>query len=212
MRPAPRSRRLWCMLRNGGVRRADAFFRGSSGIEDETSRDQGALHEPCALGCRRDHAGQDPARVAACGRQLRHQCQCWVKITCFRDLDLWNTPRCAFPWRSSASWRATSRLYPDNGPFQLPITDPRGTDFRIPFTDAMRQGMKKDTRRSRGDRGREAVRRPRRAAGAVPGVGTPSPLQPRPIALAMITAGATGGTSPAHTMYWSGRTSTRRAS
>ena len=42
--------------------------------------------------------------------------------------------------------RATSRLYPDNGPFDLRITDRRGTDFRIPFTDAMRQRMKKDNR------------------------------------------------------------------
>jgi hypothetical protein len=27
--------------------------------------------------------------------------------------------------------RATHRLYPENGPFEMRITDPRGTDFRI---------------------------------------------------------------------------------
>ena len=73
--------------------------------------------------------------------------QRWVKITFFRNIDLWNTPQARFPVEIVGELvRATSRLYPDNGPFDLRITDRRGTDFRIPFTDAMRQRMKKDNR------------------------------------------------------------------
>lgn len=82
-----------------------------------------------------------------CQQLRRNAGQRWVKITFFRNLDLWNTPQARFPVEIVGELvRATSRLYPDNGPFELRITDPRGTDFRIPFTDAMRQGMKKDNR------------------------------------------------------------------
>ncbi len=77
----------------------------------------------------------------------RNRGQRWVKITFFRNIDLWNTPQARFPVEIVGELvRATSRLYPDNGPFDLRITDRRGTDFRIPFTDAMRQRMKKDNR------------------------------------------------------------------
>lgn len=82
-----------------------------------------------------------------CQNLRRKHGQRWVKITFFRNLDLWNTPQARFPVEIVGELiRATSRLYPDSGPFELAITDPRGTDFRIPFTDAMRQRMKKDNR------------------------------------------------------------------
>ena len=82
------------------------------------------------------------ARTSAASRGQR-----WVKITFFRNIDLWNTPQARFPVEIVGELiRATQRLYPDNGPFEMRITDPRGTDFRIPFTDDMRQRMKKDNR------------------------------------------------------------------
>jgi hypothetical protein len=82
-----------------------------------------------------------------CINLRRKRGQRWVKITFFRNIDLWNTPQARFPVEIVGELvRATSRLYPDNGPFEMRITDRRGTDFRIPFTDAMRQRMKKDNR------------------------------------------------------------------
>ncbi len=82
-----------------------------------------------------------------CQQRRRQHGQRWVKITFFRNLDLWNTPQARFPVEIVGELiRATSRLYPDNGPFDLHITDSRGTNFRVPFTDDMRQRMKKDNR------------------------------------------------------------------
>jgi hypothetical protein len=82
-----------------------------------------------------------------CINLRRKQGQRWVKITFFRNIDLWNMQQARFPVEIVGELvRATSRLYPDNGPFDMRITDRRGTDFRIPFTDAMRQRMKKDNR------------------------------------------------------------------
>jgi hypothetical protein len=82
-----------------------------------------------------------------CQQRRRRHGQRWVKITFFRNLDLWHTPQARFPVEIVGELvRATSRLYPDNGPFDLRITDSRGTDLRIPFTDDMRQRMKKDNR------------------------------------------------------------------
>src|SRR5262245_39277684 len=70
-----------------------------------------------------------------CQQLRRKHGQRWVKITFFRNLDLWNTAQARFPVEIVGELvRATSRLYPDNGPFELRITDPRGTEFRIPFT------------------------------------------------------------------------------
>ncbi len=77
----------------------------------------------------------------------RNNGQRWVKITFFRDLDLLHTPQAQFPVELLGEIiRATSRLFPESGDFLLRITDPRGTDFRIPYTDAMLQKMKRHNR------------------------------------------------------------------
>lgn len=82
-----------------------------------------------------------------CQNLRRRHGQRWVKITFFRNIDLWNSPQARFPVELVGEIiRATHRLYPENGPFEMRITDPRGTDFRVPFTDDMRQRMKKDNR------------------------------------------------------------------
>lgn len=73
--------------------------------------------------------------------------QRWVKITFFRNLDLWNTPQARFPVEIVGELiRGTSRLYPETGPFDLHFTDPRGTNFTVPFSAEMRERMKKDNR------------------------------------------------------------------
>ena len=77
----------------------------------------------------------------------RNKGQRWVKITFFRNLDLLHTPQARFPMDVLAEIiQASSRIYPDSGPFDLRFSDERGTDFTIPFTDAMRQHMKRDNR------------------------------------------------------------------
>lgn len=77
----------------------------------------------------------------------RNKGQRWVKITFFRDLDLLHTPQAQFPVDLLGEIiRATSRLLPESGDFTLRITDPRGTDFRIPYTDRMLQHMKRHNR------------------------------------------------------------------
>ena len=82
-----------------------------------------------------------------CQRLRREKGQRWVKITFFRNIDLWNTPQARFPLEIVGELiRATSRLYPEHGPFELRITDKRGTDFRVPFSADMRERMKKDNR------------------------------------------------------------------
>lgn len=82
-----------------------------------------------------------------CQKLRRNKGQRWVKITFFRNLDLWHTPQARFPIEIVGELvRATSRLYPEHGPFDLRVTDKRGTDLRVPFSAAMREGMKKDNR------------------------------------------------------------------
>jgi hypothetical protein len=77
----------------------------------------------------------------------RQRGQRWVKITFFRDLDLLHTPQAQFPIDLLGEIiRATGRLFPDKGDFTLRMTDPRGTDLRIPFTDAMLQSLKRHNR------------------------------------------------------------------
>lgn len=77
----------------------------------------------------------------------RNKGQRWVKITFFRDLDLLHTPQAQFPVDLLGEIiRATGRLFPERGDFTLRITDPRGTDFRIPYSDAMLQKMKRHNR------------------------------------------------------------------
>ena len=64
--------------------------------------------------------------------------QRWVKITFFRNWDMLNTPQARFPVELVGELiRATARLWPTEGPIELRITDPRGGDFRIAFTDQM---------------------------------------------------------------------------
>jgi hypothetical protein len=77
----------------------------------------------------------------------RNKGQRWVKITFFRDLDLLHTPQAQFPVELLGEIiRATGRLFPEGGDFTLRITDPRGTDFRVPYSDAMLQKMKRHNR------------------------------------------------------------------
>jgi hypothetical protein len=73
--------------------------------------------------------------------------QRWVKITFFRNYDLLHTPQARFPLEVlSEIIQATSRLYPDDGDFDLRFSDRRGTDLKIPFTAAMRGRMKANNR------------------------------------------------------------------
>lgn len=74
--------------------------------------------------------------------QLRKRGQRWVKITYFRNLDLLDTPQARFPIELvGAITRATAWRFPENEAFDLHFTDPRGTDFRIHFTEEMRNNM-----------------------------------------------------------------------
>lgn len=73
----------------------------------------------------------------------RNKGQRWVKITFFRNLDLLHTPQARFPVELLGEVvRATGRMFPERGDFTLKITDERGTDFRIPFTEAMLAKMR----------------------------------------------------------------------
>ena len=82
-----------------------------------------------------------------CKALRRKKGQRWVKITFFRNWDLLQTPQARFPIDVlGAIIRATNRLFPDAGDFDLRFSDPRGTDFRIPFTAEMRNRMKVDNR------------------------------------------------------------------
>jgi len=78
---------------------------------------------------------------------LRKKGQRWVKITFFRNLDLWHTPQARFPIDLLGEIiRATSRLYPEAGDFDLRFSDPRGTNFEIKYTEAMRNRLLKHNR------------------------------------------------------------------
>ena len=82
-----------------------------------------------------------------CKALRRQKGQRWIKITFFRDWDLLNTAQARFPVDVlGAIVRGTNRLFPDAGDYELRFTDPRGTDFRIPFTAEMRGRMKADQR------------------------------------------------------------------
>ncbi|MFH5926222.1 hypothetical protein [Roseomonas xinghualingensis] len=77
----------------------------------------------------------------------RKKGQRWVKITFFRDLDLLHTPQAQFPVDLLGEIiRATGRMFPEAGDFTLQITDPRGTDFRVPFTEKMLQHLRRHNR------------------------------------------------------------------
>lgn len=73
---------------------------------------------------------------------LRQRGQRWVKITYFRNLDLLHTPQARFPIDViGAIIRATAKRYPKGQAFDLHVTDARGSDFRIHFTEAMCQNQ-----------------------------------------------------------------------
>lgn len=77
----------------------------------------------------------------------RDKGQRWIKITFFRNWDLLNTPQARFPIDLLGEIiRASSRLYPDAGEFDLCFSDTRGTNLKIHFTEAMRQQMKGNNR------------------------------------------------------------------
>ena len=77
----------------------------------------------------------------------RNKGQRWIKITFFRNWDLLNTPQARFPIDLLGEIiRASARLYPDAGEFDLRFSDERGTNLTIKFTEAMRRHMKADNR------------------------------------------------------------------
>ena len=72
----------------------------------------------------------------------RDKGQRWIKITFFRNLDLLKTPHARFPVDLLGEIiRATSRLYPESGEFDLRFSDPRGTDFKVRFDQEMKHKM-----------------------------------------------------------------------
>src|SRR5690606_14119641 len=73
--------------------------------------------------------------------------QRWVKITFFRNLDLLHTPQARFPIDVLGEIiRATQRLFPKSGAFDLTFTDPRGTQFEIKYTEDMYKRQFTDNR------------------------------------------------------------------
>jgi hypothetical protein len=73
---------------------------------------------------------------------LRRRGQRWVKITYFRDFDLLGTAQARFPPELVGELiRATAARLPQEGDFELSFTDPRGTDLRIGYTQAMRKAL-----------------------------------------------------------------------
>ena len=82
-----------------------------------------------------------------CINLRRSKGQRWVKITFFRTLDLLHTPQARFPLELLGEIiRATGRMFPEQGDFELKITDDRGTDFRVPFSEAMLRKMRSHNR------------------------------------------------------------------
>lgn len=73
--------------------------------------------------------------------------QRWVKITFFRNYDLLQAPQARFPLDVLGEIiRATARLYPTAGDFDMRFSDPRGTNFEIKFTQGMRDSLLKHNR------------------------------------------------------------------
>jgi hypothetical protein len=72
----------------------------------------------------------------------RDKGQRWIKITFFRDLDLLKTPQARFPLDLLGEIiRATSRLYPESGDFDLKFADERGTNLTVKFDQTMRENL-----------------------------------------------------------------------
>jgi len=77
----------------------------------------------------------------------RDKGQRWVKITFFRDLDLWDTPQAGFPIDLIGEIiRGTAAQYPSGSDFDLVFSDSRGTDFSVAFTAEMRDNLMDQTR------------------------------------------------------------------
>jgi hypothetical protein len=73
---------------------------------------------------------------------LRNKGQRWIKITFFRNLDAWHTPQARFPIDLLGEIiRATARLYPETGDFDMRFTDSRGSNFEINYTKKMRDRL-----------------------------------------------------------------------
>ncbi len=73
--------------------------------------------------------------------------QRWVKITFFRNYDLLHTPQARFPLDVLGEIvRATARLFPSSGDFDMRFSDERGTHFEIKYTEAMRNRLLKHNR------------------------------------------------------------------
>lgn len=73
--------------------------------------------------------------------------QRWVKITYFRNLDVLHTPQARFPVDLVGEIvRATARMYPRDGDFDMKFTCPRGSDLTIKFTPEMVNGLLSNNR------------------------------------------------------------------
>ena len=72
----------------------------------------------------------------------RDKGQRWIKITFFRNIDLLKTPQARFPIDLLGEIiRATARLYPESGDFDLRFSDPRGTNLTVSFDQEMKRKM-----------------------------------------------------------------------
>ncbi len=72
----------------------------------------------------------------------REHGQRWVKITFFRNYDLLDTEQARFPVEIVGELiRETASRFPAGEDFDLAFSDPRGTDFTIRYTAAMRDNL-----------------------------------------------------------------------
>lgn len=72
-----------------------------------------------------------------CKALRRERGQRWIKITFFRNLDYLRTEAAAFPLDViTLLLQRTAARYPQDGPADIRITDPRGTDLRIHLTQS----------------------------------------------------------------------------
>ena len=74
--------------------------------------------------------------------EMRRRGQRWIKITFFRDFDLLYSPQARFPVALvGALAKATADRFPSGQSFDLSFSDDRGSDFRIGFTQKMRDKL-----------------------------------------------------------------------
>lgn len=73
---------------------------------------------------------------------LRRKGQRWVKITYFRNIELLESPQACFPLDVLGEiLKATARKLPARGAFELRFFDEVGSDFRIQYTQEMRENL-----------------------------------------------------------------------